>query len=299
MNMSITMKLNLECAPCLLRQAREAIALSGLNTAASFALWERAERFMEQMDMNQPSPVLAQKLHRLIRQQTGNPDPYATLKTQLNQRALRLYPEWHRRFRQAWPPLEAAVRLAIIGNLLDAGAKTQLDDAAVLAAFAEALTAPLRGSVGALANAIQQARRILYLADNTGEIVFDRDLLAQLPIGRCTFAVRGSPVLNDATLADAEVAGIGDICEVIANGSDAPGTLLEDCSPEFREHFRAADLVIAKGQGNFESLAGADKNIFFLLKIKCDVLSRSLDCPRGSLVLHESRKTARKTLLSS
>ena len=283
------MKMNPECTPCLLRQAREAIALSGVEVAAGFALWERVERFMAQTDLSQPPPVLAQKLHRLIRQHSGNPDPYAAMKAQLNERALRLYPEWHRRFRLAWPPLEAAVRMAIIGNLLDAGAKTQLDESAVRAAFEDALTAPLRGSVEAFARAIRQARQILYLADNTGEIVFDRDLLAQLPLGRCTFAVRGGPVLNDATLANAKEAGIGDICEVIANGSDAPGTLLADCSPEFREHFHAADLVIAKGQGNYESLAGADKSIFFLLKIKCEVLSRALGYPCGSLVLHCSR----------
>ena len=286
------MKSNPECVPCLLRQAREAIALSGLETRAAFSLWERAERFMEQTDPCQSPPVMAQQLHRLIRQHSGNPDPYAAMKTRLNERALRLYPEWHRRFLQAWTPLEAAVRMAIVGNLLDVGSKTQLDKTAVLAAFEDALTAPLRGSVELFAGAIRQARQILYLADNTGEIVFDRDLLAQLPPGKCAFAVRGSPVLNDATLADAEAVGIRNICDVIANGSDAPGTLLDDCSPEFREQFHAADLVIAKGQGNFESLNRMDKYIFFLLKIKCDVLRRSLGCPRGSLMLHCSRPTA-------
>lgn len=285
------MKSNPECAPCLLRQAREAIALSGLETGAAFVLWERAERYMDHTDLSQSPPVMAQQLHRLIRQHSGNPDPYAALKAQLNQRALRLYPEWHRRFRQAWPPLEAAGRMAIVGNLLDAGAKTQLDDTAVLAAFSDALTAPLQGSVPEFATATRNARSILYLADNAGEIVFDRDLLAQLPLGGCTVAVRGSPVLNDATLADAEAAGVGDICDVMANGSDAPGTVLADCSPEFRRQFHMADLVIAKGQGNFESLLNAHGNIFFLLKIKCDVLSRALGCPRGSLVLHHSRST--------
>ncbi|MGA9452370.1 MAG: ARMT1-like domain-containing protein [Verrucomicrobiia bacterium] len=115
---------------------------------------------------------------------------------------------------------------------------------------------------------------------------FDRDLLAQLPPGNFTVAVRGAPVLNGATLADAEWAGLAGFCEIITNGSDAPGTLLGDCSPEFRARFAAADVVIAKGQVNYESLAGVNQNIFFLLKVKCPVIAERLQCPVGGLVLH-------------
>jgi uncharacterized protein with ATP-grasp and redox domains len=249
---------------------------------------ERVEQLMAQLDWNLPPPVLGQQVHRLIRQRTRNPDPYAAVKAQLNQRATRLYPDWHRRFHQACPLLEAAVRMAVIGNLLDVGAKTQLDETAVLAAFEDALTAPLQGSVQTFAAAIRNARQILYLADNAGEIVFDRDLLSQLPSGSCTLAVRGGPVLNDATLADAETAGIADTCEIISNGSDAPGTVLADCSPAFLEHFRKADLIIAKGQANFESLDGCRQNIFFLFKVKCPVVARHIGHAVGTLVLHQN-----------
>jgi hypothetical protein len=244
--------------------------------------------------------VLGQQVHRLIRQLTGNSDPYATLKERMNQQAAKLYSMWHTIFRQAHSPLDAAVRLAIVGNLLDVGAKTQLDAASVRAAFEGALSAPLRGSIDEFDAAIRSARSILYLADNAGEIVFDRDLLAQLPLGQFVVAVRGSPVLNDATVADAEQAGLPDYCSVISNGSDAPGTLLEDCSPAFREQFAAADLIIAKGHGNYESLAGTDKHIFFLLKIKCEVLSQDLRWPLGSLVLHHQRPASfGKSVLSA
>ncbi|MCW5552038.1 MAG: DUF89 family protein [Verrucomicrobiae bacterium] len=283
------MKTNLECFPCMLRQAREAIAYAGLDTEAGFQVLQQVMRLMSELDWTLPPPVLGQQVHRLIRELTGNPDPYAQVKERMNQQAARLYPFWHSILRQAHEPLDAAVRLAIMGNLMDVGAKTQMDDSALRAAFESALSAPLRGSLAELAAAIRRARSILYLADNAGEIVFDRDLLAQLPLGNFTVAVRGSPVLNDATLADAEQAGLPGFCEVISNGSDAPGTLLPDCSPEFRDRFATADLIIAKGQGNYESLAGVDKEIFFLLKIKCDVLSRDLGWPRGSLVLHHQQ----------
>ncbi len=286
------MKTHLDCVPCLLRQAREAIACIGMDEAAGFDALRQVLHLLGDMDWTLPPPALGQRLHRFIREQTRHPDPYAAVKLRMNRRALAAYPSWHRRFHEAHPPLEAAVRLAIVGNLLDVGAKTSLDAAAVEAAFEEAVTAPLRGSMDALARAIRRARFILYLADNAGEIVFDRDLLAQLPLGNFAVAVRGGPVLNDATLADAEEAGLPDFCDVLSNGSDAPGTLLEDCSPEFRERFAAADLIIAKGQGNYESLVGTDRPICFLLKIKCPVLSRALGWPVGSLVLHHQRSGA-------
>ncbi len=283
------MKPHLECVPCMLRQAREAIAYTGVETETGLQVLRRVLRLMSELDWTLPPPVLGQEVHRLIRQLTENPDPYVHIKERMNHQADQLYPMWHNIYRQAHSPLDAAVRLAIVGNLLDVGAKTQLDAASVRAAFEGALSAPLCGSLDEFAEAINSARSILYLADNAGEIVFDRDLLAQLPLGKFAVAVRGSPVLNDATVADAEQAGLPDYCSVISNGSDAPGTVLEDCSPAFREQFAAADLILAKGQGNYESLAATDKHIFFLLKIKCEVLSQDLRWPLGSLVLHHQR----------
>lgn len=283
------MKAYPDCIPCMLRQAREAIALCDTGTEASFEVLRQVLRLMAQFDWTLPPPVLGQQLHRRIRQLTGSRDPYANVKERMNQRADELYPTWHQLFRDTHPPLEAAARLAIVGNLLDVGAKTQLDASAVRGAFEEALIAPLRGSIQEFAQAIREARSILYLADNAGEIVFDRDLLAQLPIGNFVVAVRGHPVLNDATIEDAQRAGLNELCEILPNGSDAPGTILEDCSPAFRGQFAATDLIIAKGQGNYESLAGTDKHIFFLLKIKCAVLSQDLGWPQGSLVLHHQR----------
>ena len=275
----------LECIACLTRQAHEAVVAATPDTQLRETVLRQALQMLACADWHVSPPAMAQPIHRLVRDLTHNPDPYAALKEQLNRRAEQLYPIWRKKFRQRFSPLEAAVRIAIVGNLLDVGAKTQLSEDTMQAAFEDALTAPLQGPIAELDEAIRQARQILYLADNAGEIVFDRDLLAQLPLGNFTLVLRGGPVLNDATLADARQAGLGEFCELATNGSDAPGTLLEDCSPEFRARFEAADLVISKGQGNYESLVGADKHVFFLLKVKCPVLADSLQCPRGSLVL--------------
>ena len=100
-----------------------------------------------------------------------------------------------------------------------------------------------------------------------------------------TVAVRGAPVIDDALWADAESAGITDLVPVIDNGSDVPGTILEDCSEEFREQFNRADLIVAKGQGNYETLRGSLGPMYFLLRVKCSVIARDLNCLAGRMVL--------------
>ena len=134
-------------------------------------------------------------------------------------------------------------------------------------------------------HAVSRANNILYLGDNAGEIVFDRLLIEQLPCEKITFVVKGGPILNDALMEDAQIVGLTDVVDVIDNGSDAPGTILESCSEAFRLRFDESDLVIAKGQGNYETLSDVDKNIFFLVTPKCSVLARHLGREIGSLVL--------------
>jgi uncharacterized protein with ATP-grasp and redox domains len=171
--------------------------------------------------------------------------------------------------------------------VIDSGINNGLDEATVEAAIQHALSAPLHGDPAALQTAVGQARDILYLADNAGEIVFDRLLVEQMPPGSVTVAVRGRPVLNDATMEDAEAAGLTQRVRVTDNGSDAPGTLLEDCSGAFRRLFERADLVVAKGQGNYETLSDVDKSIFFVLKAKCPVIARHIGCQVGDLVIQK------------
>ena len=118
-----------------------------------------------------------------------------------------------------------------------------------------------------------------------GEIVFDQLLLEQMPRDNVVFSVRGMPILNDATMEDAEQTGLTEIVRVIHNGSDAPGIVLTECAPEFQKEFEQADLVIAKGQGNFETLSDVDKNIVFLLKAKCPVIADHIGCTIGDSIV--------------
>jgi uncharacterized protein with ATP-grasp and redox domains len=220
---------------------------------------------------------------------SGIEDPYRPVKRQFNNIALKLYPELRHRVMDSGNPLELAIRLAIAGNIIDFGIFGTLHQSDLEGAIEDCLTAELEGmDLPVFQAAIENAGNILYLADNAGEIVLDRLLIEQLPLEKVTVAVKGSPILNDATIEDAIHAGLTQIVEVIDNGSDAPGTLLESCSENFRDRFENTDLIIAKGQGNYETLSNVDKHIYFLLKAKCPVIAGHIGCDVGRMIFQKS-----------
>ena len=275
----------LACIPCFVRQAVDAVSMVTKDESVREKVIREVLRAAAEMDLSQSPPAMAQWIHRLIRDTTGNSDPYRDVKRQFNRLALGLYSGLKARIEESPDPLDTAVRIAIAGNVIDFGPGTDVTERDVHEAIRHALASSLNGAVAELADAVSHAGSILYLADNAGEIVFDRLLIERLPLEKVTVCVRGRPVLNDATLIDAETAGLTKLAEVIDNGSDAPGTILEDCDEGFRRRFDQADLVLAKGQGNYETLSDVDKSIFFLFKAKCAAVADKLGCHVGSLVV--------------
>jgi len=277
-----------DCIPCLVRQALDSVRLVTDDETVHEELLRTVLRAIGDMDLNQSPPTMGQRIHRLIRRLTGQSDPYQDIKTAHNHLALQIYPTLKARVDHSSHPLHTAMRLAIAGNVIDMAVNTRLSDRHVHDGIDRALTLPFEGNLHAFSRTIAKAERILYLADNAGEIVLDRLLIEQMPTDKLTVVVRGAPVINDATMTDAEAAGITDLVDVIGNGSDAPGTLLDNCSEAFRERFNTADVIIAKGNGNYETLSEVDRDIFFALKVKCSVIARDLGCPVDTLVLKRS-----------
>lgn len=283
------MRTYFDCIPCAIRQVLDAVRMITDDEAMHETVLREVLGLWRDADMRQSPPALAQKVHRIVRRLTGVADPYLELKNRYNCLALEMVPEMKQRVADSPDPFETAVRLSIAGNIIDFGVGSTLPEGAVEETVARSLTDPLdRDALEQLRTAVGRAQDIFYLGDNTGEIVFDRLLVEQLPTEKVTFVVRGGPILNDALMADAETAGLTDLVTVIDNGTDAPGTIVELCSPAFREGFEAADLIIAKGQGNFETLSDTDKDVFFLLRPKCVVLARHLNCELGRLVVVRS-----------
>jgi len=279
------MKTTLDCLSCFVRQAVSAARMVTENDRATEQMLREVLLEMSRMPMHQSPVVMAQHIHRLVRQLAGDVDPYREVKDRCNLMALEFHPQLKDWVLTSGTPVEMALRLAIAGNVIDLGAGESIHRDDINEAVRHALIAPFTGQIDSLKKAISRARTILYLADNAGEIVFDQPLIELMSPARVTVAVRGLPVLNDATMVDAESTGLTELVEVIDNGSDAPGTLLHDCSEEFRRRFDEADLVIAKGQGNYESLSSATREVFFVLKAKCPVIAAQLGCPVSSLVV--------------
>ena len=272
----------LDCYPCFMRQALSAARRAGATEELQHRLLLKTMEHLRGLSPDATPPEMAADIHRLVRQETGNTDPYREAKHGATRQALVRYPELKRLVAASSTPLETAARIAIAGNIIDLGVADSYD---LEEALRRVMTQPLAidGS-SKLRQALKEARQVLYLADNAGETVFDRVLIETLPLP-VTYAVKSAPVLNDATREDAIAAGIDGVAEVIDNGSDAPGTLLGQCSATFRERFASAELILAKGQANYESLSTMAAPVFFLLQAKCAVIARDLGIDTGEIAI--------------
>ena len=286
------MKLTHDCIPCLVRQTLEAARLVSDDPDVHERLLRSSLSYLNELSFDATPPVVGAEVHANIRKVLNNPDPYREQKDRFNELALHLRPTLEKQVRNAADPFEEAVRLAIAGNVVDFGVRANLSEEDLLRAVEDAAHSGLAGEIDVLRRRVDQAEQILYIADNTGEIVLDRLLLERLPAGRVTVAVRGGPVLNDATMEDARFAGIHDVAPLISSGAAVPGTDLARCSEEFQRKFQEADLIIAKGQGNYESLNDTRPGeIAFLFRVKCDVVARLSGYPlHANVVLFEEEK---------
>ena len=286
------MKIYFDCMPCFIRQALDSARLVTNDEMIHEQVIRYVLKLASDLDMSKSPPEIGQQIHRLIRKLTGNNDPYRESKRRFNRLALEICNELEDTIGSSEDSLETAVRLAIAGNIIDLGVKTLLAESDIEKIINDCLTADFdKSAIEEFKNAVSRAERILYLTDNAGEIVFDKLLIEQLPLEKVTVAVRGKPVINDATMEDAEFAGLREIVEVIDNGSDAPGTILESCSEEFKQRFEQSDLIISKGQGNYETLSDKQKDIFFVLKVKCPVIARNLGCDVGEMIFKRTNNT--------
>lgn len=279
------MKTGINCFPCFIRQALNTFEMLQTDQEIRERVLRTILRLTSEMDLSDPPPAMGKLIYELIRRESNTHDPYQRAKREFNRMAMDLYPDLAEKVRTAKNPLETALKLAIAGNIIDFGIHTRLQSSQVHQSIESALAAQLDQRVlKYFCRSLEEADQILYLADNTGEIVFDRLLIECLPRKKITLVVRGAPVINDALLEDAELVGLTNLVRVIDNGDSTPGIILNQCSSAFVESFQQADMIIAKGQGNFETLSETRKKIFFLFKAKCPVVAEYLGCPIDTML---------------
>jgi uncharacterized protein with ATP-grasp and redox domains len=277
----------LECIPCFFKQALFAARAATNDERKAKQVLDRVAQLVPRIPLDSSPPETARFIYRTVREVTRVADPFKAYKERSIENARSLYGELKSIVDSSEDPLRTGVKMAIAGNVIDLGANPDFDlKAEVRNLFRKDLS---EDHYESFKDRLENARTILYLADNAGETVFDRILIETMGKGT-VYAVRDIPIINDATMEDARKSGIGKVARIVSSGCDAPGTVLKRCSQEFLSLFARADLIVSKGQGNFESLSGEEAPIFFLLNVKCPVIARNLGTGIGSLILKDGRR---------
>lgn len=266
------MKTYLDCFPCFIEQAVRAARLVTEDEEVIKKIVDEVGAYFQDVSLGATPPETGEFIYRRIREITGVNDPYKELKRKSISEVLAIYPILEEMLVQSEDPLLTAIRLSTIGNVLDFGIKKEYNLMDEIAKISEMEYAIFHFKE--FKEHLDGADSVLFIGDNAGESVFDKLLIAELgkPV---TYVVRETPVINDTTMDDAIKSGLQDVAELISSGSTAPGTILHLCNEPFLERFREADMVISKGQGNYEGLSGVDRSVFFLLRAKCQVIAHN------------------------
>jgi uncharacterized protein with ATP-grasp and redox domains len=280
------MNISLDCVPCIINSFLRLVKAGMLPEDMKEPAMRRLLSFLADADFRWSPPALGREMHRMIRRELDNPDPYRDIKDRYNRMMLEMRGRFEEMIRDSADPFDTAMRLAVSGNVIDFGPQEQMDilgtiERVVKAAFAVDDSRLLRDDLAT-------AKRLLYIGDNCGEIVMDKLFLQAIDVPVKYFAVRGGPIINDATEEDAAAVGMHDVAEVITSGDDTPGIIMETASEEFKNVFDRADVVIAKGQGNLEGLLDASRSIYFLLVVKCDLVGELVGAAKGEFIAKRS-----------
>ncbi len=276
---------------CLVCHAKQALRLLDLHVRNEAEKWEKLQLVMKEISKLPYGlkPIeMADTVYGTLSDLVGEEDPYADLKDKLNSLAEGILSRLEKSIRSSADPLYDSAKLAIAGNILDLGTPNW-DGDKVFDRVVEILEKPFGiNDFETFKDDLRYATTLLYIADNVGEIVFDRFFIEMMKEYNESLdvivAVKRKPVINDATVEDAIKVGMDRVASVLDSGMEIPGTIVERASDEFRHVFYESDLVVSKGQGNFEGLIEESRSIYFLLVVKCDVVADFLKTPVGTLV---------------
>ena len=268
------MKTYLDCIPCMMEQALQTGRIATSDESKIKELLDVVGDRIKDIPLENTPPETATFIYQKIKEITGVNDPYKKIKEQNIQQVIKLYPYLKDIVTNSNDPLLTAIRLAIAGNVIDYGANRHFH-------LEDEIEKALKQDFAALdydqfRTDLEKARSVMYLGDNAGESVFDK-LLIETMDKPVTYVVREEPIINDVTMEDAVNSGIGEVAEIISSGVHTPAIILKLCNENFIKKFNEADLVISKGQGNFEGLSEVKRPVYFLLKAKCRLIARELN----------------------
>ena len=284
-----------ECFICDLNQIRKISAFMELDESTENQLIATTNEYLQSCDMAKTNPEIMAEIWKCITITLENDNPYKDIKTRYNQLILSLEDDLTIMIGDSKQPLKTALKLAILANIIDFSARHQFDEQIVKDKLMQADDIQLaRDDSNKLFDALSNAKTLLYLGDNCGEIVIDKLLIQKIkqiyPNLNVTYGVRGQAIVNDVTLEDAKDVKMEEVAEIISNGDGSLGTVLERTSAPYQKVFQSSDVIIAKGQGNFEGLSDTtDKKLFFLFMAKCDLVADLVGVNKMSIVCMENQ----------
>jgi len=262
-------------------------------------LIDEVARLVPEFSLSSTPPEMAYLIRKAVKEKFGDRDLYKEIKEKSNKMALELYPKLKEKVEKSSNRLMTAVEIAIAGNVIDYAAENRLNIEDEIENLFKEDFAGVGKTVfqyDDFRDDLMKTKEVLYLADNAGEVVFDRVLIEEFCHEKeVTYVVREKPIINDALKEDAKICGIDKIARIISSGVESPGTILKYCSKEFMEIFNKAEFIISKGQGNYEALSNARNDIYFLFKAKCPVIARHAGAKVGNIVLHKGLEDEHKS----
>ncbi len=278
------MKTYYECIPCLLQSIIRLFKNGLIKEDKHEIIIKKIFEYLLKESFDYSPPKIAQEMYKIVKNETGNKDPYKEIKYKYNKLCMDIYEKLKNKIINNKKPIYETLKLSIIGNIIDFAPNHSFNLIETISKL-ESIEFAINDSKN-LFNDIKNANSILFLGDNSGEIVFDKLFLETINHPNVIYAVRGKPILNDSTIEDADFVGITKLAKIIDTGIDFPGIDFEQSSSEFKKIYKDTDFIISKGQGNYESLNEIkNKKIYFLLMAKCDPVAHQLGVKKGDIVV--------------
>ena len=281
-------KVHAECFSCFIGQAIRSTKLYYNDRDHLLKTTTAVVRILQDIDVEQPPPLISEFVYGTIKDVLHKKDPYSFIKKKFNDIALGYADFMEKEIEGAKDPILYAIRLALAGNIIDFG--SQIESFNLQKTIDETVKNPLDVSdIKEFKERLKKANNVVLVADNAGEIVFDKILLKTIkniyPQKKLYVIVRGGPIINDVTIEDALYVGMNEIAEIVASSKAIPGFWPAYESGRCRQVWDSADIIISKGQGNFETLSELnDERIYFLFLIKCRVVAEYLGLKKLSKI---------------
>ena len=277
-------RLNPGCISCLLKSRLEDFPEDTPNEK-QIEYMQRVLKAISETPKSEGAPVIVRTINRIQKEMFGYNKDFTHVKSHFNELMLEKAPFVREKLSQSQDSLKLAIQYAMTGNYIDFGAMNNVDEVELQKLLDSSSNNPVdEKEYTALKADLEKAKKVVYLTDNCGEIVMDKLLIEEIQKlnqkAEVTVIVRGLPVLNDATMEDAIQVGLTEMVNVIGNGSEIAGTYLEDISEEAKNVIDDADVILAKGQGNFETLRMCGKNIYYIFMCKCEMFAKRFQVPR-------------------